>query len=58
MTDCIQAGVGGAVVISGGFGESGRNDLQDRIVSIATKVGFPFVGDYGDLFPMSCFFPQ
>src|SRR4030042_7092953 len=24
MTDCIQAGVGGAVIISGGFAEMGR----------------------------------
>lgn len=44
MTDCIQAEVGGAVVVSGGFAESGRNDLQDRIVSMATEAHFPFIG--------------
>ena len=44
MTDCIQAGVGGAVVISGGFAETGNKDLQDRIVSIAKESEFPFIG--------------
>jgi acetyltransferase len=44
MSDCIQAGVSGAVVISGGFAETGNKDLQDRIVSIAKKADFPFIG--------------
>ena len=44
MTDCIQAGVEGAVVISGGFAERGRKDLQDRIVAIAKEAEFPFIG--------------
>jgi len=44
MTDCIQAGVGGAVIISGGFAEMGRKDLQDRIVAIAKEANFPFIG--------------
>ncbi len=44
MTDCIQAGVRGAVIISGGFSEIGRKDLQDRIVSIAREADFPFIG--------------
>jgi acyl-CoA synthetase (NDP forming) len=44
LKDCIEAGVGGAVVISGGFSESGRNDIQDRIVAIAKKADFPFLG--------------
>jgi len=44
MTDCIQAGVGGAVIISGGFAERGRKDLQDQIVSIAKGADFPFIG--------------
>jgi len=34
MGDCFHAGVGGGVVISGGFAERGRDDLQERIVSI------------------------
>jgi acyl-CoA synthetase (NDP forming) len=44
MTDCIQVGVEGAVVISGGFAERGRKDLQDRIVAIAKEAEFPFIG--------------
>ena len=44
LTDCIEARVGGAVVVSGGFSESGRNDLQDRIISIAKEAHFPFIG--------------
>jgi len=44
MADCIEAGVGGAVVISGGFAEAGKKELEDRIVSIAKEVGFPFIG--------------
>jgi acetyltransferase len=44
LTNCIEAHVGGAVVVSGGFSESGRNDLQERIVSIAREADFPFIG--------------
>ena len=44
LTDCIQSGVKGAALISGGFAESGRQDLQDRLVAIARKANFPFIG--------------
>jgi acyl-CoA synthetase (NDP forming) len=44
LEECIAAGAGGAAVISGGFAESGRKDLQDRLVAIAKETGFPFVG--------------
>jgi acyl-CoA synthetase (NDP forming) len=44
MAQCIQAGVGGAVIISGGFAETGRRDLQDRMVSLAREADFPFIG--------------
>jgi acetyltransferase len=44
MIDCIQAGVAGAVVISGGFAERGKKDLQDRLVAIAKEAEFPFIG--------------
>lgn len=44
MTECIEAGVKGAVVISGGFAETGLKDLQDRVVSIAREANFPFIG--------------
>ena len=44
LIDCIQAGVKAAAVISAGFAESGRQDLQDRIVAIAVDADFPFIG--------------
>ena len=44
VTGCIEAQVGGAAVISGGFAESGRKNLQDRLASIAKEAGFPLIG--------------
>ncbi|MDI7261367.1 MAG: CoA-binding protein [Thermodesulfobacteriota bacterium] len=44
FADCIRAGVGGAVVISGGFAETGNGDLQNRIISMAREADFPFIG--------------
>jgi len=44
LADCIKAEVKGAVVISGGFAESGRRDLQDRITAMAREADFPFIG--------------
>lgn len=44
VTDCIKSGVKAAAVISGGFAESGRDDLQDRLVAIAREANFPFIG--------------
>lgn len=44
LTACIGAGVRSAVIISGGFTEVGRQDLQDRIVAIAKEAAFPFIG--------------
>jgi acetate---CoA ligase (ADP-forming) len=41
---CIRKGVHGAVVVSGGFAEAGRQDLQEQIVSIARGGDFPFIG--------------
>ena len=41
---CIQKGVKGAVVISGGFSEAGNHDLQQRVADMAREAGFPFVG--------------
>jgi acyl-CoA synthetase (NDP forming) len=40
----MEASVGGAVVVSGGFAESGRKDLQDQIVSMAKEGNLPFIG--------------
>jgi acetyltransferase len=44
LSSCIASGVGGAVVISGGFAEIGRADLQERIVGMAVEAGVPFIG--------------
>jgi acetate---CoA ligase (ADP-forming) len=44
LADCIKAGAGGAAVISGGFAESGRRDLQDTMTAMAKEAGFPFIG--------------
>ncbi|MCM2287201.1 MAG: CoA-binding protein [Desulfobacula sp.] len=44
MEDCIQKGVKGAVIVSGGFAEAGNRALQQRLTDIARAAGFPFVG--------------
>jgi len=44
MAECIEAGVKSAAVISGGFTEGGRKDLQDRMVAMAREAKFPFIG--------------
>jgi len=44
ISDCIEAEAGGAVIISGGFAETGAVDLQNNLVSIAKKSDFPFIG--------------
>jgi len=44
LTECIESQVGGAALISGGFAESGRQDLQDQIITIARRSDFPFIG--------------
>jgi acyl-CoA synthetase (NDP forming) len=44
VAGCIKAQVGGAAVISGGFAEIGRKDVQDRMVDIAQEARFPLIG--------------
>jgi acetyltransferase len=41
---CIAKGAGGATIVSGGFAESGRKDLQDRVTALASEAGLPVVG--------------
>lgn len=41
---CIESGVKSAAVISGGFAEGGRQDLQNRMADIAREAKFPFIG--------------
>ena len=44
LTDCIQAGASGATIISGGFSERGREDLQSRIAGKAAAAEIPVIG--------------
>ncbi len=44
LRDCIAAGVKGAVVVSGGFAEVGKGELQDEMVRVAAEADFPFLG--------------
>ena len=44
LIECRENGVRGAVVVSGGFAESGRHDLQARITAIAREARFPIIG--------------
>lgn len=44
MRECIEIGVSGAVVISGGFAETGKTDLQDEIRKISEEHDFPVIG--------------
>ncbi|WP_299983028.1 CoA-binding protein [Desulfobacula sp.] len=44
VEQCIKKGIGGAVIVSGGFAESGNLSLQQRVVDIAKEASFPFVG--------------
>jgi acyl-CoA synthetase (NDP forming) len=41
LSQCIEAKARSATVISGGFKETGREDLQERIVAIAREASFP-----------------
>ncbi len=44
VEQCIKKGVKGAVIISGGFSESGNHELQKKVTDIAREANFPFVG--------------
>ncbi len=44
LAECIEAGVGGAVVISGGFAEVGRGKEQEKLAGLAREAAFPFIG--------------
>ncbi|MEJ2039006.1 MAG: CoA-binding protein [Desulfosarcinaceae bacterium] len=41
---CIEKGVGGAIIVSGGFAEIGDVKLQERVATIAKAADFPFIG--------------
>ena len=44
LEDCIKSDVQSAIVVSGGFAEAGRLDLQSRMVATAREARFPFIG--------------
>jgi len=44
LQECIDTKVKSAIVISGGFAESGQDDMQKRLVDLASRNDFPFVG--------------
>ncbi|MGA6924958.1 MAG: CoA-binding protein [Desulfosarcina sp.] len=44
IRDCIRHDVGGAVIVSGGFAETGNRDLQDQVTTIARSADFPVIG--------------
>ena len=44
MRECAAKGVKAAIVMSSGFGEAGRQDLQDELLMAARSTGIRFVG--------------
>jgi acyl-CoA synthetase (NDP forming) len=44
LEECVESGVRGVTVISGGFAEVGRAELQDRIVAMAREADIPLIG--------------
>ncbi len=44
LEECGKCGVKSAVIVSGGFAEIGRTDLQDKLVKTAQKYKMPVVG--------------
>ena len=44
LADCLNNGVGAAVIVSAGFAEVGNIQLQDRITEMAREASFPIIG--------------
>jgi acetyl coenzyme A synthetase (ADP forming)-like protein len=44
VEECGKAGVKGIIVVRGGFTETGRKDLQDKIVKSSQKYSMPIIG--------------
>jgi len=44
IEQCIKKGIGGAVIISGGFSETGNRTAQDRLAAMAKQADFPVIG--------------
>ncbi|BBO81205.1 acetate--CoA ligase [Desulfosarcina ovata subsp. sediminis] len=41
---CIDLDVGGAIIVSGGFAETGNVDLQNQVAEVAKAADFPIIG--------------
>ncbi len=44
VQQCIDAGVKSAIIISGGFAEAGKAELQQEVADLAERHHFPFIG--------------
>lgn len=44
VDECGRAGVRGIIIVSGGFSEVGRNDLQDKVLRNSMKYAMPVIG--------------
>ncbi len=44
VRECIEHGVGGVIVISGGFAETGHGDLQDELSRLSAAHDLPIIG--------------
>lgn len=44
IVECVESGIAGAIIISGGFSETGRHDLQEQVKRTALDCGFPVIG--------------
>ena len=44
VEECIKKGVKGAVIISGGFAETGNMKAQQYVADLAREAAFPFIG--------------
>jgi len=63
LEECIECWVGGAAIISGGFSETGRTDLMEKLTALASKADFPVIGPnclgiYSPAFVDSFFLPS
>lgn len=44
IKECVKKDIAGAVVISGGFSEIGKTELEDSIIKISEQNNFPVIG--------------
>jgi acyl-CoA synthetase (NDP forming) len=44
VRECVQEGVSGAIVVSGGFAETGRADLEEELRVLSEENDFPIIG--------------